>query len=610
MSRTQDQLARWQKANRRVIAKSLAELCYEQALSCDSERPGNFNVNLKSGVRYRFRATATLWDWLHIEQDSIEREHDGQRGPALDAAQFFIDAAGDLELNASTLGNLLHETSNSLSADMILLEKQAGWTAEAMAQLPDEELQCLLDGHPKAIVNKGRIGWGAGEYARYGTESGQTVKLLWLAVSRDLARHGARDDWQWPQLLAQSMNTADLAAFDAACKSQGIDCTHYLPLPVHPWQWQRHIQHHYAAEIVSGRIRYLGEFGDHYLPQVSLRTLSNAQRPEALHIKLPLTVLNTSCYRGIPGQYMQCGPALSAWMQSLCERDEELRQRGAAVMQEVAGVHVPHPHHAQVEGTPYRYNEMLGVTWRQSPVALCAEDERHLLMAALLQTDAHNNSIAKALIAASGLRTEAWLEKLFGSVVVPLYHLLCKYGIGLVAHAQNLTLVLKDNLPVRVLLKDFQGDLRLASGEFPERADLPEAAQKVLTQLPPPYIYHDLFTGHFVTVLRYLSAQLQADSGLDEMRFYAILTRVLRDYQNRHPELATRHNLFDLFRPRVERVCINRVRFQVGYDDNAERPVPIVGGDLDNPVYLAEQPTEKNNNGQPRAATKLLEAVS
>ncbi len=580
-------MSAWHDANRLVVAKALAELCYEQALSARMQGDGAWQVDLHGGVSYRFEARLTVWDWLHIAPASVQRVQHGQSQAATDAGQFFIDAAQDLEIGPSTLGNLLHETSNTLAADVVLRQRRAGMPAAQLAQCQDEDLQCLLDGHPKAMVNKGRIGWGADEFARYGTEAARTVRLEWLAVDRRLCITGIAAEWEFEALLAQSLDSAARQDLAQALSDAGLPTTKYLVMPVHPWQWQAHIRHHYAAEIVERRIVHLGALGDDYLPQVSLRTLSHRAQPKNLHIKLPLTVLNTSCYRGIPGQYMRCGPALSAWMQSLCDSDAELLQRQTAVLQEVAGIHVPHRLHEQVQGTPYRYREMLGVTWRQSPAAHCRDAERHMLMAALLQVDEHGDSVAKALIQASGLAAEAWLQRLFEAVVVPLYHLLCRYGIGLVAHAQNLNLMLKDNVPARVLLKDFQGDLRLASGDFPERDSLPTSAQDVLTQLPPAYIFHDLFTGHFVTVLRYLSAQLDADSGLPEMRFYAVLADAIERYQQRHADLSERFALFDLFRARVERVCINRVRLKLGYDDSAERPTPIVGGDLDNPIALA-----------------------
>ncbi|WKD48696.1 IucA/IucC family protein [Microbulbifer spongiae] len=585
--------AYWKQANRALLVKSLAELCYEQALVAEPLPEGRYSVQLISGVQYHFQAWLTIWDWLLIECESIEREYNGQRAPAEDAAQFFIDAAGDLEATPSTLGNLLQELANTLVADVALLEKREGLRAETLAQLPDEQLQCLLDGHPKAMVNKGRIGWGAQEFNLYATESAKGVRLLWLAVRRAQAITDSSRAWGWQQLLAESLNTEQLQSLEATRRDKGIDWQAFLPLPVHPWQWQHHIRQHYAHLISCGDLVLLGAFGDEYLPQVSLRTLSNLSRPQALHIKLPLTVLNTSCFRGIPGKYMHFGPALSEWMQRLCERDTTLRTRGTGILQEVAGLHVPHIHHEQIAGTPYRYRELLGVTWRQSPAGLCERGERHLLMAALLQKDGSGNSVAVALIEASGLPVQAWLAQLFDATVVPLYHLLSRYGIGLVAHAQNLTLVLRDNRVVRVLLKDFQGDLRLAQGDFPDRRELPAQAGAVLDQLPPSHIVHDLFTGHFVTVLRYLSAQLAVEVGLCELDFYGVLARVLRRYQKsavkNAPQMAERFSQFNLFRQRFERVCINRVRLRQGYGDSAERPVPIVGGDLHNPLWLAEQ---------------------
>lgn len=596
MSAATDPLGRWRQANRALIAKTLAELCYEQALRAEDDGRGGYSVALAGGTRYRFRAEPTVWDRLRIEPASVTRERDGAAAPAEDAAQLFIDAAADLGLDATILGNLLHETANTLAADTALLAARAGLDADALSRLPDERLQGLLDGHPKAVVNKGRIGWGADEYARYATESGKTVQPLWLAVVADRAVTGRGAGWDWHALLEQSLEPGERRRLDTACRRQDVDWTGHVPVPVHPWQWQRHIRHHYAGEIAAGRIRPLGAFGDPYRPLVSLRTLANARRPETLHLKLPLTVLNTSCYRGIPGRYVTGGPSLSAWVAGLCERDDELRRRGTGALQEVAGVHVPHPHHEQIDGTPYRYREMLGATWRQSPAGQCGPGERPLLMAALLQTDADGVSVAHALIRRSGMAPEAWLAQLFGAVVVPLYHLLCRYGVGLVAHAQNLTLVLRDDLPQRVLLKDFQGDLRLVDRDFPEQADLPAEALAVLDRLPAEYLIHDLFTGHFVTVLRYLSAQLRADAGLGETRFYAVLAEVLRGYQHAHPELAERFALFDLFRARIERVCINRVRFNVGYADSAERPVPMVGGDLDNPLRQAERQHPSNHS--------------
>ncbi|MCP5810431.1 IucA/IucC family siderophore biosynthesis protein, partial [Klebsiella pneumoniae] len=73
----------------------------------------------------------------------------------------------------------------------------------------------------------------------------------------------------------------------------------------------------------------------------------------------------------------------------------------------------------------------------------------------------NNQPLIGAYIDRSGLDAETWLTQLFRVVVVPLYHLLCRYGVALIAHGQNITLAMKEGVPQRVLLKDFQGDMRL-----------------------------------------------------------------------------------------------------------------------------------------------------
>ncbi|WP_206377700.1 hypothetical protein [Vibrio celticus] len=46
-----------------------------------------------------------------------------------------------------------------------------------------------------------------------------------------------------------------------------------------------------------------------------------------------------------------------------------------------------------------------------------------------MQGDLNGKPLIGSLIDASGITIEQWLEKLFSHVVVPLYHLMCKYGV-------------------------------------------------------------------------------------------------------------------------------------------------------------------------------------
>ncbi|MFC4260604.1 IucA/IucC family C-terminal-domain containing protein [Marinobacter lacisalsi] len=189
------------------------------------------------------------------------------------------------------------------------------------------------------------------------------------------------------------------------------------------------------------------------------------------------------------------------------------------------------------------------------------------------------------MIRRSGWTVERWLTRLFDRVTLPLYHLLCRYGIGLVAHGQNLGVIFRDFRPERVVIKDFHGDLRLVEGPLPNEAGLPDALAGALPRLPPAHLLHDLYTGHLVTGLRFLSPLLEDHLGYPEKAFYQLLHDRLQHYQQAHPDMAHQFEQFSLLRPVMERVCLNRVRFRIGYGDNASRPLPALGPDLPNPLH-------------------------
>ena len=211
-----------------------------------------------------------------------------------------------------------------------------------------------------------------------------------------------------------------------------------------------------------------------------------------------------------------------------------------------------------------------------------------MMMGALSQCDAAGRPVASALIEQSGLDREAWLAHLFSTVFVPLYHFMCRYGVGFIAHGQNVTIILKGSTPVGVAVKDFQGDLDLVDQPFPELETLDAGVLSTLKRRPPAHLLQHLQTGHIVSVLRFLSESLAAHDGLDEKLFYRVLAESVRSYQAANPDLAERFALFDLFAPKIPRIAINKVRFAIGYGDAGERPLPDLGTPLDNPLNPSE----------------------
>lgn len=585
----------WHKAQLNLAAKTLAECDYEECFRAQPTNPDELStqgwqLTLNSGVQYQFNAKRSIWGFLLIDAYSLRRNQQPLTTNTEDAAhnhiavQLVLDAQHELGMDDIVLGRFVEELQNTLYSEWQRLKSIAPFSARQLTQLPDYELQGILSGHPKALANKGRMGWGVDDLERYSPESRQRFQLRYIAVRDALANTGLHPQLSKLDLLKQCLNSFQLRNLEHVMSRKKLHLQDYWVVPVHPWQWQAFIQVQYAHYFVNGDMVDLGVHGDQFCAQQSIRTLSNTTRPHCQDIKLALTILNTSCYRGIPGKHIASGADLSQWLGDLVDNDPVLSAQGLIVLQERAGIHVPHPMQQTLTGSPYRYQEMLGAVWRDSLSSHCKRHQKTVLMATLMETDADGQPLIAEYISQSGLTTQQWLHHLFNRVVVPLYHLLCQYGVGVIAHGQNVALILENGVPVHASIKDFHGDLRIVNQDFAELATLPDNVMATLTRLPAEHLIHDLVTGHFVTTLRFISPLVERHLDVSETEFYAILRSCLTRYMAEHPELNARYKLFPLLEPNILKICINRVRFRIGYNDDAQRPIPELGQPLTNPL--------------------------
>lgn len=119
---------------------------------------------------------------------------------------------------------------------------------------------------------------------------------------------------------------------------------------------------------------------------------------------------------------------------------------------------------------------------------------------------------------------------------------------------------------------------------------LPQEVRDVTSRLSADYLIHDLQTGHFVTVLRFISP-LMVRLGVPERRFYQLLAAVLSDYMKKHPQMSERFALFSLFRPQIIRVVLNPVKL-TGLIWMAAAACCRITLDLQNPLWLVTQEYE------------------
>ncbi|KDN82778.1 putative siderophore biosynthesis protein [Kitasatospora cheerisanensis KCTC 2395] len=256
---------------------------------------------------------------------------------------------------------------------------------------------------------------------------------------------------------------------------------------------------------------------------------------------------------------------------------------------EIASVTVEHPLYRDLPDAPYQYKELLGAIWREPLGRHLDDGERGRTLAALLQTGSDGRALTAELVARSGLDVRDWVDRLFAVMLPPLLHFLYRYGLVFSPHGENAIIVFdQQDVPVRLAVKDFVDDVNISDRPLPELADLPDGIGEVLLRENPDYLCQFLHSGLFIGVYRYLAPLLEDQLGFPEAEFWELLRERILDCQRRFPELADRHELFDLFAPRIDRLCLNRNRLLLdGYRDRPDRPHAAVHGQVDNPLHSA-----------------------
>ncbi|MET8700398.1 IucA/IucC family siderophore biosynthesis protein [Kitasatospora sp. NPDC058032] len=567
----------WQRAGRALLAKMLGEFAYEELVTpVETGAPGGYVLKLP-GAEYRFTARRGAYDGWLVDPGSVCC--DAPEGP--DPLRFLTHARHALGLRGDTTGHLLRELTATLTADAHLLA--TGLTAAELADLGHTALEGRQGGHPWIVPNKGRIGFSAADAARWAPEARAPRPLPWIAVHRRLAEYrGVAGLTDPAQLYRRELDDPD-----ALRAPLGAAADDYLLLPVHPWQWDETVLPLFAPWIASGEIVPLGTDGDLRLPQQSIRSFFNESHPERCTVKLPLAILNTLVWRGLPTERTLAAPAVTAWIHGLRDADPFLRDECRVVLLgEIASVTVDHPLYRELPEAPYQYKELLGAIWREPLGPALAPGERARTLAALLQTGSDGRPLAAELIARSGLAPAEWTARLFAAMLPPLLHFLYRYGLVFSPHGENAIVVFDErDVPVRLAVKDFVDDVNLSDQDLPELRGLPAEVDAVLLREDPQGLCQFLHSGLFIGVYRYLAPLLEARTGLAEARFWALLRAEVLRHQARFPELADRFALFDLFRPRIDRLCLNRNRLLLdGYGDRPHRPHAARHGTVPNPL--------------------------
>ncbi len=583
----------WQKVNSRLLAKSIAELMHEQVAQpaiVSEDDDGRTHFLLATGqanIYYTFAGYKRRLDYWHIEAGSMLRHDNGNTEIATDTPLFFLDLQTTFGISSFTLAHYVEELLHTLYADAFILTRER-LQARELAAADYQTVERQMDGHPWVIVNKSRLGFDHEDYNHYAPEAGQPVQLQWIAAHKSRAAFRSLEHIEESTFFKQELSTATIEKFEKKLTDHGMNAADYTYIPVHPWQWNNKLLVQYAGDIANKQLIPLGAGDDMYLPQQSIRTFYNTSSPNKHYVKTAISILSTGNIRGLSPKQMAIAPRVTTWVMNILQQDAYLQSLGLVLLGEVATVSYTHPYYHSIIDPPYQYREFLGVLWRESAEKYLQPGERIITMASLLYVDDDGNSLAGELAKRSGLTLEAWLQAYLHVYLKPLLQIYYQHSLCVTPHGENIMLVLKNDVPVRIIIKDFVDDIVLTE-EAKEK--LPkDLAEGMIASSNRENIPLFILLGVFDAFFRYLSNVLHTYAGYNESDFWQQVYDVIVEYQSAHPALKHKFEKYNLFTPEFKRFYINSVRLLGNaYEEKTSFAIPRKSGTLQNPLASIRQ---------------------
>jgi siderophore synthetase component len=579
----------WNKVNRNLLAKSIAELMREDVAKpriIKKEKNGLTHFKLETDnehLHYTFSAYSRYLNYWHIVKESIRKNVEGLELDTLDVPNFFIELQNTFGINSFTLAHYVEELLHTLYADAYIYSKGR----LSAGELVDSDFQTIehsLDGHPWVIVNKGRIGFDSQDYEKFTPEAGQNTQLAWIAAHKTRATLRLQTDMDPQSFYENELGKDKVAAFRAILTKANVNPDDYIFMPVHLWQWQQKLVMQFAHDIASKHLIPLELGDDLYSPQQSIRTFFNQSQPHKHYVKTSISILNTSHIRGLCPRQLSVAPRLTGWLKDMVKNDTHLRKMEVVLLGEVVSASYAHPSYSKIVNPPYQYNEYLGVMWRESAISSLKPGEKLMTMAALLYVDDQGKSLVQELIEKSGLTTEQWLRAYFAAYLKPVLQIYYQHSLCIDPHGQNVILILKNYVPTRIALQDFVGDILI--NEEGKKKLPQEFIENMFVASPnPENAPLTILIAVFDAFFRYLSDIMVTAADYPEESFWNCVYDIITEYQDEHPELQEMFEKYDLFIPEFKRLIFNSRRLFNGYEETSGFPHMKKSGFIPNPLH-------------------------
>jgi siderophore synthetase component len=557
---------------RRVFRQLLEALLYEGAVRVHGGGDGAAIVDgldaAGEPVRYVVPARRRHgFDRVAVGPAAVRRISGDEDREAQSVTRFLGEVRDALDAEPAQLASFARELEETLVKDA-LAQHVREQRADVLAGAGYDALEgTITDGHRYHPTYKSRVGFDVADNLAFGPEFGEVVRPLWLAARRSIAEVTLSRALREEPFLREQLGAATLERFAATIGAAGEDPADFTLVAVHPWQWRERVARAFSAHLAAGDLLVLGDDPHAFVAQQSIRTLACVDAPRRPYLKLSLSIVNTSTSRVLAPHTVHNAPLVSDWLQRLAGADAFLRDELRTVLLgEVMGTAVTPPAAAGL--APADGHGALACIWRESLHPRLDPGERAVPFNGLTARERDGTPLIEGWVRALGLST--WLAHTVEACAIPLVHLLCRHGVALEAHAQNMVLLHRDGVPTRVALRDFHDGVRFSRAALAEPELCPEL-------LPPPSHHQnrnsfletddlDLVADFLLDAFLFVNlgelAIFLADAyDLDERSFWATVSDAIASYQRRFPELAERFALFDVRKPSiaVEKLATRRL---------------------------------------------------
>ncbi|MGX5536530.1 IucA/IucC family protein [Bacillus wiedmannii] len=497
-------------------------------------------------------------------------------------SQFLEEIFRVVNVERTKLDSFIHELEQTIFKDTIAQYERHNKVKYTQKSYDDFE-SLLIDGHPYHPSYKARIGFQYRDNFQYGYEFIRPIKLIWIAAHKKYATVGYENEVIYDNILKGEIGEHKLEAYMERIHSAGCDPKQYVFIPVHPWQWENFIIPNYADHIQDKYIIYLGKSEDDYCAQQSMRTLRNVTNPKRPYVKLSLNILNTSTLRTLKPYSVASAPAISNWLSDVVSQDSYLRDGSRVILLK------------EFSSVTYDTNKKaaygsLGCIWRESVHKYFDKQEDAVPFNGLYAKEKDGIPVIDAWLNKYGI--ENWLQLLIQKAIIPVIHLVVEHGIALESHGQNMILVHKEGLPVRIALKDFHEGLEFYRPFLKEMNKCPD-----FTKMHKTYAngkMNDFFEMDCIECLQEmvldalflfnvgeLAFVLADEYEWKEERFWMMVVEEIENHFRKYPHLKDRFESIQLYTPTFYAEQLTKRRLYVDVESLVH--------EVPNPLYRARQ---------------------